>query len=71
VHTISIIVFCIKIEELQDIIESIADIMVVLYYLINYSFALIFVWVWISVSDIKRTQTESIWEKGAEENIWK
>jgi hypothetical protein len=29
------------------------------------------VWVWNLVSDIKRgTQTEGVWEQGAEENIW-
>jgi hypothetical protein len=37
----------------------------------NYNFPYIFMWVWNLVSDIKGgTQTEGVWEQGAEENIW-
>jgi hypothetical protein len=37
----------------------------------NYNFAYSFVRAWNLVSDIKgRTETEGIWEKGAQDNIW-
>jgi hypothetical protein len=37
----------------------------------NYSFACGAVWVWNLVSEIKGgTQTEGVWEQGAEGNIW-
>jgi hypothetical protein len=37
----------------------------------DYNFVCGSVWVWYLVSDIKGgTQTEGVWEQGAEEDIW-
>jgi hypothetical protein len=37
----------------------------------DYNFACGSEWVWNLVSEIKReTQTEGVWEEGAEEDIW-